>query len=111
MNRGAVNAPHRQRRAAVRTEGSSLEDGTIASRAGPRADLRREADPLKHWKINEEDWRNRAKWDRYQEAVEDMLLHTSTSYAPWTVVEAQNKYYARVKVVKTIVDAIEKRLN
>jgi polyphosphate kinase 2 (PPK2 family) len=71
----------------------------------------REVDPFRSYKLTDEDWRNRAKWDRYQEAVEDMLLHTSTSYAPWTVVEAENKYYARVKVVKTIVDAIEKRLN
>jgi polyphosphate kinase 2 (PPK2 family) len=71
----------------------------------------REVDPFRSYKLTEEDWRNRAKWDRYLEAVEDMLLHTSTSYAPWTVVEAENKYYARVKVVKTIVDAIEKRLN
>jgi polyphosphate kinase 2 (PPK2 family) len=71
----------------------------------------REVDPFRSYKLTEEDWRNRAKWDLYHEAVEDMLLHTSTSYAPWTVVEAENKYYARVKVVKTIVDAIEKRLN
>lgn len=71
----------------------------------------REVDPFRSYKLTEEDWRNRARWDRYLEAVEDMLLHTSTSFAPWTVVEAENKYFARVKVVKTIVDAIEKRLN
>ena len=71
----------------------------------------RELDPFRSYKLTEEDWRNRDKWDRYLDAVEDMLLHTSTSYAPWTVVEAENKFYARVKVVKTIVDAIEKRLN
>lgn len=71
----------------------------------------REVDPFRSYKLTEEDWRNRAQWDRYLEAVEDMLLHTSTSYAPWTVVEAENKYYARVKVVKTIVNAIEKTLN
>lgn len=71
----------------------------------------REVDPFRSYKLTDEDWRNRAKWDRYLEAVEDMLLHTSTSYAPWTVVEAENKFYARVKVVKTIVDRIEKRLN
>ena len=70
----------------------------------------REVDQFRSYKLTEEDWRNRAKWDRYLEAVEDMLLHTSTSYAPWTVVEAENKYFARVKVVKTIADAIEKRL-
>lgn len=71
----------------------------------------RELDPFRSYKLTEEDWRNRAKWDRYREAIEDMLLHTSTSYAPWTVVEAENKLYARVKVVRTIADAIEKRLN
>jgi polyphosphate kinase 2 (PPK2 family) len=71
----------------------------------------REVDPFRSYKLTDEDWRNRAKWDHYREAVEDMLLHTSTSYAPWTVVEAENKYFARVKVVKTIVSAIEKKLN
>jgi polyphosphate kinase 2 (PPK2 family) len=70
----------------------------------------RELDPYRSYKLTEEDWRNRAKWDEYQVAIEDMLLHTSTPYAPWTVVEANNKYYARVKVVSTIVDAVEKRL-
>ena len=71
----------------------------------------RELDPYRSYKLTEEDWRNRAKWDEYFGAVEDMLLHTSTPHAPWTAVEANNKYWARVKVVKTIVDALEKRLN
>ena len=71
---------------------------------------RREIDPFRSYKLTDEDWRNRGKWDRYLEAVEDMLLHTSTPYAPWTVVEAENKYYARVKVVNTIVAAIEAKL-
>ena len=71
----------------------------------------RELDPYRSYKLTEEDWRNRAKWDEYFGAVEDMLLHTSTPHAPWTAVEANNKYWARVKVVKTIVEAIEKRLN
>ena len=71
----------------------------------------REVDPFRSYKLTDEDWRNRAKWDRYLEAVEDMLLHTSTPYAPWTVIEAENKYFARVKVVKTIVEAIERRLS
>ncbi len=47
----------------------------------------------------------------YTEAVEDMLLNTSTPYAPWTVVEANDKYHARVRVMRTLVDAIEKRVN
>jgi polyphosphate kinase 2 (PPK2 family) len=70
----------------------------------------REVDPYRSYKLTEEDWRNRAKWDRYREAVEDMLLHTSTPHAPWTVVEAENKLYARVKVVRTVGDAIARRL-
>jgi len=71
----------------------------------------REIDPYRSYKLTEEDWRNRAKWDEYSVAVEDMLQHTSTHYAPWTIVEANNKYYARVKVVQTIVNAVENRLN
>ena len=71
----------------------------------------RETDPFRSYKLTEEDWRNRAKWEVYLEAVEDMLLHTSTPYAPWTAVEANNKYWARVKVLRTVVEAIEQRLN
>ena len=71
----------------------------------------RETDPYRSFKLTEEDWRNRAKWDVYNQAVEDMLLHTSTPQAPWTVVEANNKYHARVKVLRTVVQALEKRLN
>jgi polyphosphate kinase 2 (PPK2 family) len=71
----------------------------------------RETDPFRSYKLTEEDWRNRAKWNVYTQAVEDMLLHTSTPSAPWTPVEANNKYYARVKVLRTVVEAIERRLN
>jgi polyphosphate kinase 2 (PPK2 family) len=71
----------------------------------------RETDPYRSYKLTDEDWRNRAKWDPYSQAVEDMVLHCSTPYAPWTVVEANNKYFARVKVVQTVVNAIEQRLN
>lgn len=70
----------------------------------------RMADPLKQWKITEEDWRNREKWDLYETAVNEMLIRTSTTYAPWTVVEGNCKYFARVKILKTLVEAIEKRL-
>lgn len=66
--------------------------------------------PLKQWKITEEDWRNREKWDLYEEAVNEMIIRTSTSYAPWIIVEGNNKYYARVKVLETVVNAIEERL-
>ena len=67
--------------------------------------------PAKQWKITDEDWRNREKWDQYVVAVDEMLLRTSTSYAPWVIVEGNNKYYARLKVLRTVIDAIEKRLN
>jgi AMP-polyphosphate phosphotransferase len=70
----------------------------------------RERDPFRSYKLTGEDWRNRAKWDAYSEAIEEMLARTSTPYAPWTVVEANDKYHARVKVVKTLADAIEKAL-
>lgn len=69
---------------------------------------RREADPYKHWKINDEDWRNRRKWDEHNTAAEDMFERTSTEAAPWTVVAANYKWYARVKVVKTVVEALER---
>lgn len=70
----------------------------------------RQENPEKQWKITDEDWRNREKWDQYEDAVNEMLLRTSTDYAPWIVVEGNCKYYARIKVLETVVDAIEKRL-
>lgn len=68
---------------------------------------RREADPLKHWKITEEDWRNRRKWDDHNEAAEEMFDQTGTPIAPWTVVEANFKWYARLKFLKTAIRAVE----
>ena len=70
----------------------------------------RQENPEKQWKITDEDWRNREKWDQYEDAVNEMLLRTSTDYAPWVVVEGNDKYYARVKVLRTVVEAIEKRI-
>jgi polyphosphate kinase 2 (PPK2 family) len=70
----------------------------------------RERDPFRSYKLTPEDWRNRARWDEYAAAVEEMLARTSTRAAPWTVVEADDKYYARVKVVKTLADAVERAL-
>lgn len=67
--------------------------------------------PEKQWKITEEDWRNREKWDLYEEAVDEMLIRTSTAYAPWVIVEGNSKYYARVKVLKTVVKALEEAIN
>lgn len=70
----------------------------------------RENDPDKQWKITDEDWRNREKWDAYVVAVDRMLLKTSTENAPWIVVEGNDKYYARIKVLKTVIGAIEKKI-
>lgn len=64
----------------------------------------------KQWKITDEDWRNREQWDKYKEAVDEMLFRTSTTMAPWTVVESNSKYFARVKTLKTVIDAMEKNL-
>jgi polyphosphate kinase 2 (PPK2 family) len=70
----------------------------------------REQVPVKQWKITEEDWRNRDKWDHYREAVDEMLYRTDTPYAPWTIVESNCKWYARIKTMKTVVKALEKHL-
>jgi AMP-polyphosphate phosphotransferase len=70
----------------------------------------REKTAWKQWKITAEDWRNREKWCAYQEAVEEMLARTSTSYAPWTIVESNSKLFARLKTLKTVTDAIEPKL-
>ncbi|MDA0275055.1 MAG: polyphosphate:AMP phosphotransferase [Proteobacteria bacterium] len=70
----------------------------------------REKISFKQFKITEEDWRNRKKWDKYESAICDMVERTSSTSAPWTLVEANNKLHARVKVLKTVVKAIEKAL-
>lgn len=66
--------------------------------------------PEKRWKITDEDWRNREKWDQYESAVDEMLIRTSTTYAPWIIVEGNSKYYARIKVLETVVKALEERM-
>lgn len=71
----------------------------------------RSHDKLRSWKLTDEDWRNREKWDAYNEAVNEMLLRTSTVSAPWTVVEGNSKYYARVKVLKTLVEKLAEELS
>ncbi len=71
----------------------------------------REEISFKRFKITEEDWRNREKWPQYADAVEDMVDRTSTQLAPWTLVEANDKRFARVKVLRTINDALERALN
>jgi len=64
----------------------------------------------KSWKITEEDWRNRGKWEDYLVAAEEMLLKTSTPNSPWTLVEANDKYYSRIKVLRTVVDKLKHTL-
>lgn len=70
----------------------------------------RENTPSKRWKITEEDWRNRDRWDSYETAVDEMLAKTSTQTAPWHIIESNNKKYARIKALKTVIQAIEKKL-
>ncbi len=72
---------------------------------------RRESIEHKQWKINEEDYRNRKKRDLYKEAVDEMLYRTSTSYAPWTIIEANSKLYARTKALQTVVRTLEKEIS
>jgi polyphosphate kinase 2 (PPK2 family) len=71
---------------------------------------RRESLPYKQWKITDEDWRNREKWEDYELGVADMIQKTSTIYAPWTVVESNNKLYSRTKVIETFNDVVSGRL-
>lgn len=66
--------------------------------------------PHKTWKLTEEDWRNREKWGDYEIAAHDMVKYTSTRYAPWVLVEGNNKHYARIKVLETFCHYLEKSL-
>ena len=67
----------------------------------------RQNTPEKQWKITDEDWRNREKWDEYDHAVNEMLQKTSTSYAPWHIIESNCKYYARIKTLRLLTEALE----
>ena len=70
----------------------------------------RENTPEKRWKITEEDWRNREKWDEYETAVNEMLKKTNTKNAPWYILESVDKRYARIKAMKTVIKHIEDAL-
>lgn len=70
----------------------------------------RQDTPEKQWKITDEDWRNREKWDEYVKAVDEMIVRTSTKEAPWYIIEANSKLYARIKVLEIVVEALEKVL-
>ena len=66
--------------------------------------------PEKRWKITDEDWRNREKWDLYEAAIDEMIQKTSTDFAPWTIVEGNDKKYARLKVLETVIERIKAEL-
>ena len=70
----------------------------------------RQNNPEKQWKITDEDWRNREKWDLYEIAVNEMLQKTNTAFAPWHILESVDKKYARIKALKIIIKELEKRL-
>jgi polyphosphate kinase 2 (PPK2 family) len=70
---------------------------------------KREKDPLKSWKLSDDDWRNRGRWDEYKQAVEDMVARTSVEpHAPWHPIPAESKRYARVAAIETVIEEIEK---
>lgn len=67
--------------------------------------------PEKRWKITDEDWRNREKWDLYEGAIDEMIQKTSTKYAPWVIVEGNDKKFARLKVLETVIERLKKELD
>jgi polyphosphate kinase 2 (PPK2 family) len=79
----------------------------VSSREQLKRFKRREKDPLRVWKLTDEDWRNRGKRRAYTRAIEQMLEETDREDAPWTLVEAESKRYARVKVIETVIAAAE----
>ena len=70
----------------------------------------RQNNPEKQWKITDEDWRNREKWPAYVEAADEMFLRTSTEYAPWHIIPAEDKKCARLDVIRIYRDALRKAL-
>ncbi len=70
----------------------------------------RQNTPEKQWKITDEDWRNRDKWDLYETAIDEMIAKTSTTFAPWYVLESVDKKYARIKALKIVIEQIKKAL-
>ncbi len=71
----------------------------------------RQKTPEKQWKITDEDWRNREKWDLYETAIDEMIAKTSTTFAPWYVLESVDKKYARIKALKIVIEQIKKALD
>ena len=70
----------------------------------------RQNTPEKQWKLTDEDWRNREKWPQYEQAIDEMLQKTSTVNAPWFIIESNDKKYARIKVLKIVIKALEKAI-
>ena len=68
----------------------------------------RQDTPEKQWKITDEDWRNREKWDVYESAIDEMLQKTNTEFAPWHVLESNDKHYARIKALRIVVKELRK---
>lgn len=81
----------------------------------PQEQLRRfkerQETPAKRWKITDEDWRNREKWPQYEDAVNEMIRRTSTKFAPWHIIQGNNKRYGRIQTLSIIIDRLEKELN
>lgn len=71
---------------------------------------RRQKISYKQWKLTDEDWRNRDRWDQYEQAVNDMIARTSTSVSPWTLVESNGKRFARIKTIATFCEKLEQVL-
>ncbi|NQT94801.1 MAG: phosphate--AMP phosphotransferase, partial [Lentisphaerae bacterium] len=99
-------------------EQHAADFGTVIAKfwlqLSPEEQLRRfkarERTSHKQWKITEEDWRNRKQWQKYEIAAVDMLQQTSTTYAPWTILEADCKLHARIKALETVAEALERGL-
>ncbi|MDO4460767.1 MAG: polyphosphate:AMP phosphotransferase [Clostridia bacterium] len=70
----------------------------------------RQNTPEKQWKITDEDWRNREKWDLYEQAINEMIAKTNTTFAPWYVLESVDKKYARIKALEIVIEELEKAL-
>ena len=103
-NRKYTNAEQKERiRQRVRVQ---IDEDTQLERFTERQNT-----PQKQWKITEEDWRNREKWDDYEVAVNEMLQKTSTTYAPWHILESVDKRYARVEALKIVIKALEEVLD
>jgi polyphosphate kinase 2 (PPK2 family) len=66
---------------------------------------------MKQWKLTDEDWRNREKWNIYEKYVDSMIMQTNTPFAPWFDIENNDKKYGRIKVMQTIVDVLKKELD